>query len=117
MKLLAAPKKSAAGHVLITTLVVAGVIGIALCAYLNVISSQNNYTARSQTWNLCMPLVEAGIEEAMAHINNPGTSNFATQGWAWDTGTNCFKRQRTIGNSYYVVLLQTNRTNGPNIFS
>jgi hypothetical protein len=105
------------GHILLVTLVITGVIGMALCAYLNLISSQNNFTVRSQIWNLCMPVVEGGLEEALAHVNNPGTTNFATQGWTWDTSARVFGKQRTVGDSYYVVQIQTNLTNGPIITS
>src|SRR5712692_3929577 len=63
-------KKSLAGQILVATLVIAGVLGIALAAYLNTIHTQNNLTVRSQVWNSSMPLVEAGIEEALAHMNS-----------------------------------------------
>jgi hypothetical protein len=53
-----------------------------LTAYLSMVSSQHNFTQRSQVWNNAIPMCEAGIEEAMAHINHINTtSNFAINGW------------------------------------
>src|SRR5438093_8855178 len=92
-------RQGQSGHVLFISLVTAGVIGIALCAYLNLIGSQNNFNARSQAWNLCMPVVEAGLEEALAHINTPSTTNLATQGWTWDAAALSFTKQRAMGSS------------------
>src|SRR2546423_102263 len=88
MKFLVSKKSSSAGHILLLTIVITAIIGIALFAHLNVISSQNNFTVRSQVWNLCMPVIEAGLEEALAHANNLTTSNLATQNWTWDATAN-----------------------------
>jgi len=105
--------RKAGGHVLIMTLVVAGVLGIAIAAYLNVIHAHNNMTVRSQVWNSCMPLVEAGIEEAFAHINNAATTNWASNGWTRDaTGTN-FVKSRTIGSGTFTCTMSTNSDPNP----
>src|SRR5260221_227068 len=103
----------AGGHLIFMTIIIAGVIGVALIAYLNVITTQNNFNARSQVWNLCMPVVEAGLEEGLAHINNPGVTNFATQGWTWNSSGSVFTKQRTIGTCYYIANIQTNVSAGP----
>jgi len=105
----------AGGHLIFMTIITAAVIGVALIAYLNVITTQNNFNARSQVWNLCMPIVEAGLEEGLAHINNPGVTNFAAQGWTWNASGSAFTKQRTIGTSYYIANIQTNVANGPSI--
>src|SRR5438094_3719908 len=100
------------GQVLIATLVIAGVLGVALAAYLNVIHTQNNLTVRSQVWNSCMPLVEAGIEEALAHMNSSGMTNWGkVNGWSWDASTNAFVKQRWIGNTYFSCKIETNTAN------
>ena len=117
MNLRHSPNGRKNGHILLTTLVVAGVLAIAVFGYLNVISSQNNFTVRSQLWNFSMPIVEAGLEEALAHVNNPGTTNFATQNWTWDSTARVFTLQRALGSSYYLVQIQTNLNSGPTITS
>jgi len=70
------------GSVLGITLILGALIGLMLAAYLTLIGSQNRFTQRSQVWNNAIPLCEAGVEEALAHINYVGTtSNFAINGW------------------------------------
>src|SRR6266581_6894273 len=85
------------GHILMATLVVAAVLGIALAAFLNLLTSQNSYTVRSQVWNACMPVVEAGLEEAMAHLNDTTDTNLNDNGWSWDSDAQAFTKQRWIG--------------------
>jgi hypothetical protein len=102
------PIHTAAGHALVVTLVVCLCIGIALAAYLNLIKSQTSFAARGQTWNACMALCEAGIEEAMSHLNNPLNTNLvlASDGWTRD-GTN-FIKTRTIGDDKFTAVIATN---------
>ncbi len=101
------------GYVLLMTMVIAGAIGLAICAYLNIINTQNNLTVRSQMWNLCMPVTEAGLEEGMSHINNPGATNYATLGWSWNATSQAFEITRVVGDSYYTAAIKTNAAAGP----
>src|SRR3989442_6589979 len=102
-------KKSAGGQILVATLVIAAVLGVAVVAYLNVIHTQNNLTVRSQVWNSCMPLVEAGIEEALAHVNSSGQTNWGkVNGWAWDASKSGFVKERWIGSGYFTCTIATN---------
>ena len=71
MKTLRLTRNSRCGNILVVTLCVAGVIGIVLVSALTLIKSQNQSVARSQAWNHCIPVIEAGLEEALAHLNNP----------------------------------------------
>src|SRR5947207_6220794 len=106
-------RKSRAGHILMATLVIAAVLGVAVMAYLNVIHTQNNLTVRSQVWNSCMPLVEAGIEEALAHMNSSGQTNWGkVNGWTWDGTQKAFVKPRWFGNAYFTCAITTN--SGPN---
>jgi len=50
---------------LLTTLV----IGVTLASYLTLVSSQNASTMRSLAWNSALPVVEAGIEEALSQLH------------------------------------------------
>jgi len=94
------------GSVLMVALVIAGVVGLALLSYLSMTSSQNVMTARSQTWNSALPLVEAGIEEAMAHLT-ASPNDWGLHGWNGKTGF-CYLR-RDMGEGYYVITI-SNRT-------
>src|SRR6266404_7851723 len=104
------------GHILIATLVIAAVLGIALAAFLNLLTSQNSYTVRSQVWNAYMPVVEAGLDEALAHLNDSTDDNWADNGWSWDGTAQAFTKQRPIGSSYFKVTIATN-TGAPVITS
>ncbi len=79
------------------------IIGIVLVSCLSLVKSQNQAVARSQAWNVCMPIIEAGIEEAMAHLNNRKETTYAINGWAQDGSV--YYRQRTLGDSFYAVAI------------
>jgi hypothetical protein len=105
------------GNVLMTTLVTAALIGITLVAYLNMTSSQNMSVVRSQSWNSCVAIVEAGIEEALTQLYHTGTTNLGANGWQRVDGLTLpgatlegtlYTRQRTLGDSYYTVVISTN---------
>ncbi len=87
-----------------TTLVIIGLIGLTLAAYLTVVSQQNLLTMRSQVWASEIPLAEAGIEEAIAHMNSqPG--RFDTEGWT--RSGRYYVRMRTLGDGYYYAMIST----------
>lgn len=90
------------GSVLTLILVVIILIGVTLGSYLKLVSNQNQSIVRSQQWNAAIPLAEAGIEEAMAHLNK-NITNRATDGWKID-GTNVVK-ERMLGLDKYVVAI------------
>lgn len=94
--------------VLVTTLVIALLVGIVVAGLL-VVSQQHNYlVARSQTWSSEIPIAEAGIEEAMAHLNSKPT-NWATHGWSLSGGN--LVKTNTLGNDsgYYYTVISTAR--------
>jgi hypothetical protein len=95
------------GGILVVTLVVSSLIGIMLACYLKMVSSQSTYTFRSQVWNSAIPLCEAGVEEALAHLNAIGTNNnFGLNGWT--AGVNGFVKERTLDDGTYVAIINTN---------
>ena len=92
------------GSVLVTTLVLAMLVGVVVGALLIISQQHNTLTARSQTWNREIPIAEAGIEEAMAHLNSkPAT--LAANGWT-NSGSNVVK-SRVLGDGYYYTTLST----------
>src|SRR5687768_16517442 len=96
------------GSILIVMVVVLAIAGITLGSYLNLVANQNLSVLRSMAWNSAISVAEAGVEEAMAHLNRNGT-NRLNDGWAADgtviptplTGTNI------VINETYVVKEQT----------
>ncbi|MEO7300643.1 MAG: hypothetical protein ABI042_18930, partial [Verrucomicrobiota bacterium] len=57
------------GSVLVVTLVITGILGFTLASYLTLVGTQSRSVSRSQTWNYSIPVAEAGIEEAIVHLN------------------------------------------------
>ncbi|HXJ55284.1 MAG TPA: hypothetical protein VNU68_01350 [Verrucomicrobiae bacterium] len=89
------------GSVLMITVCLSFIIGVVLLSCLSLVKSQNQAVARSQAWNICMPVVEAGIEEGMAHLNNKRESSYVANGWT-QSGTDLI-RQRNYGDGFYTV--------------
>lgn len=77
-------------------------IGVSLGSYLQLVSNQNISVMRSQAWNSAIAIAEAGIEEAMAHLN-ANTTNRTQDGWTVE-GTNVVK-ERYLGTSRYKVAI------------
>lgn len=95
-------------------LVIAGVMGLVLLSYLSLTSNQNVMTVRSEAWNAAMPLVEAGVEEAIAHLT-ASPSNWVANGWAGKTENVAgvlwkIHLDRKLGDGFYSVTI-TNRDN------
>lgn len=88
------------GSVFIVILVVTGLIGVTLASYLHMVSNQNLSIMRSLAWNEAVAVSEAGIEEAMAHLNKNRT-NRSRDGWTL-VGTNVVK-EKNLGTQKYKV--------------
>jgi Tfp pilus assembly protein PilX len=93
------------GGALIMVLVITTLVGSVLVAYLSMLKSQNTYSSRSLAWNTAMPMAEAGIEEALAHINYSGTTNLASNGWV--KTNNQYVGERTLTNGYAKIMIST----------
>ncbi len=91
------------GSTLLTIMILTGLMGIGLASYLMLVRYQNVSVMRSQAWNTCIPIIEAGIEEAMTHINRSGITNLATAGWELTDGV--YKKMRWLDDSCYVVTI------------
>ena len=90
------------GSTLLVTVVIAGVIGLALVSYLSLAFSHSHYAARSEAWNAALPVAEAGLEEAIAHLMANGT-NLSADGWT--VSTNECSKQRAFGDGFYLVTM------------
>ncbi|MEO6181974.1 MAG: hypothetical protein ABIP71_02480, partial [Verrucomicrobiota bacterium] len=119
-------QKKESGSVLMITMVIIGVIGIALASYLSLAGAQNKSVVRSQTWNASIPIVEAGIEEAIVHLNKNCLASDITQtvpNWVadgWTAVADGYELTRTNGTTWYKVIIVTTgsySTNNPAIVS
>jgi hypothetical protein len=81
-------------------------------------SVQQRNVALSQNWNSAVPIVEAGIEEAFAHLNrdcfsnaiNLGVVDWQAGGWTHSNSVFYLPRRTFADNSYYDVQIITNGT-------
>jgi Putative Ice-binding-like adhesive domain len=93
------------GSILAIMLIMTTLIGLMLAAYLTLVGSQNKFTQRSQVWNNAIPVCEAGVEEALAHINYNGTSDFGMNGWRLANGF--YVKNRTNEDVRYEMSIST----------
>jgi hypothetical protein len=91
------------GSALLVSLATASLIGITLAAYLNLVSAQNTSILRSQAWNGTMPVLEAGVEEALTHLYHNGMTNLAINGWI--DGGDQYSKFRKIGDGWVFVTI------------
>jgi hypothetical protein len=91
------------GHVLVTTLVTTGLLGYVAASYLTLMRSQHQSTHQSLAWNKAIPVAEAGVEEALTHLNKRGLTNLATDGWVMSSGR--YTKSRTLDEVYYLAAI------------
>ena len=114
MKILLSPRH-VRGMTYATVIVAMITIGSLLAAYLKLVGVQNQLVARSQTWNRAVPILESGIEEAIAHLNKNGSPDttgivnlgaLATDGWTNYASPNgpWYKFGWMGGDFYYVSI-------------
>jgi hypothetical protein len=103
MKIQQSHLKSIQGNTLVLTIVVCGLIGFLLAAYMGLVKSQNIATMRSQSWNATIPVIEAGIEDGLQHVNVRLTNDLTGEGWVKDGGI--YKTKRWIASNYYTVTI------------
>jgi hypothetical protein len=120
MKTSISPSRFQQGNTLLVTVVITALIGLTLLAYLSLVQFQNTSNVRSQAWNLAIPVVEAGIEEALAHLNTRAITNgsLACDGWLESGGT--YTMTRNLGDGFYSVIIANyiaGTTNRPIIVS
>ncbi len=87
------------------------VVGTILASYLKLVASQNQMTMRSQAWNRSVAVLEAGIEEALAHLNRNATfdpSNGGSFFWnlwsdGWSLSSDGWRKVNYVNEDYYIV--------------
>ncbi len=121
----------ASGSVLLVTLGLCIILGVALGSYLSLIKTQHFSVARARAWNSALVVAEAGVEEALAQLND---TNLIRLGIQTAQGFNANKWQPpnathsgywktniltdgTYTNGYYDVTIFTNNPSNPMIIS
>lgn len=104
------------GAVLLTTVCILSVLTLMAVSYLFLLKDNNYFVARDQSWNRALVLAEAGVEEAMAHINRGGlaTAPQPYSGDGWNVSGTNYSLPATRTNLYggiYSVLLYGSTSN------
>src|SRR5688572_28397057 len=101
------------GSVLLTSLWLMLIVGTALYWYLQITSNQNHLVHRTQVWNSCIPIAEAGIEEALTHVTH-NVTNLVSNGWS-STSSNCVYRTNRLHDGWFAVTVST--TSSPTVIT
>jgi hypothetical protein len=98
---------SECANALLATLILGSILLTVMVVYLNLLQSQNKLVVHSETWNASLTMAEAGIEEAMAQMNN-GSTDYSLNGWgSTGSGTNAIYgpvSHNLSGGSYKVFI-------------
>ena len=97
--------KKQAGSTLLITMITCVLVGTVLCSYLVLITHRNTSAMRAMAWNTAIPVLEAGIEEALTHLHNDSNSPTANN-WKDDVvdgQTIYWKRRDFPDGSYFLV--------------
>src|SRR6185312_7352612 len=95
------------------------VVGIILAGYLVMTSNRFKMSVRSSDWNASIPVLEAGIEEALTHMTRD-TNQFSANNWALRTinGVQAYTKTRTFSDGSYFNAYIVNFSSGnPLIYS
>src|SRR5437763_7202559 len=104
MRIQRSKSTSLRGSALMIALIVTGLVGFVLAAYLGLLGAQNHTTMRSQAWNSSIPVIEAGCEDALAHMSVHGKTNLLCDGWTFTN--NLYAMSRWIEDDrFYTVTI------------
>ena len=92
---------SSTGMSLLPTMMTVVVLSIALGSYLLLVGHNNRMTSRAQAWKAALPLAEAGIEEALTHLNV--NDQREADGWKMDLGQLKLRKSRPMYPGFYEV--------------
>jgi hypothetical protein len=123
MKLQIIKRRNSDGSVLLVTLAICIILGILMGSYLAMIKTHHFSVARARSWNSALMVAEAGVEEALAQLNDTNllklgiltSQGFNANKWSPPDGshpsgywkTNGL-RNGTINTGYYDVTINTN---------
>ena len=89
------------GNVLMVTVFTTSIMGVMLAAFLTHTSNQNHHTIRSLAWNSAVPVMEAGVEEALTHLYHHHKTGLGAEGW--HAFGDVYYKWRSMGTSVVVV--------------
>src|ERR1043165_9350807 len=102
MKIVHSKSRGSQASTLLIALVVTALVGFTLAAYLSLLGAENATTMRSQAWNSSIPVIEAGCEDALAHLSIHGKTNLLCDGWNY-TNNQYVMRRWVENDTFYTV--------------
>jgi hypothetical protein len=109
MKTIISSKSSEQGTTLLVALFLTTILAVTIAGYLKHAYQQQYLSTRSQVWNSSIAVTEAGVEEALQHLNTNPT-NLTANGWAQSGSTYTMSRQLTSTARYTVTINSANIT-------
>ncbi len=102
-------RRGCEGSILFASLALLAVAAIGMGSLVSSVQSELRTTRRGLQWKTALPIAEAGVEEALAHLNSglPLTNN----GWSFDATRKIYWKQRNAGEGYFVVEFTPPATN------
>jgi hypothetical protein len=94
------------GNILLVTLLTCVILGVTLASFLVLVSGQNRAVMRSLAWNSAIPVLEAGIEEALTHLSHHDIGNLSGHGWSTTDGR-YFGKEIRIEDGFCLVTIDT----------
>jgi hypothetical protein len=109
-------RPQAQGSVLLVTVFTVLILGVIILSAVNMSVNRFRQAKRSESWNSAFVAAEAGVEEALTHLNLVGVSNvivgipvLGVNGWTLSGGV--YQKQRTLdSDSYYIVNISQSAT-------
>ncbi len=95
------------GKVILLCLFTMIAVGVVLVSYLSLGSSHSVMTARSQAWNIALPVAEAGLEEGLTQLNYTRGTELSSNGWSKVTGGGKGSKKGKIGDYFMTRALST----------
>ncbi len=94
------------GSTLFTSLGLLCIVAIALGALVKGVQQESRMTERMIVWKAALPIAEAGVDEALAHLNS--TFTLQTNGWTYDNASGTYRKQRILAEGHFEVAIATN---------
>jgi len=107
------------GSTLLITMITCVLVGTVLCSYLVLITNRNTSAMRAMAWNTAIPVLEAGIEEALTHLHND-SNNPTANDWGNDVvdGQPVYWKRRDFPDGSYFLVTNVNiHSTSPKILS
>src|SRR5436190_22175733 len=114
MKLHILKRRDCEASVLLITIGVCLILGLLMGSYLTMIKTQHFSVARARAWNSAIVVAEAGVEEAMAQLNDTNLIKLGLETYQGFNANKWLPPDASHANGYWKTNILTDgvRTNG-----